>query len=93
MCLQEHHAHWSLGFTDSTESLDEWGEVKMLNIPLTFSSSAEGPYAMVIVVLNTPHAVLAISCIDFILFYYNNTTFLSFAVTVTCQQLVQTLLS
>lgn len=53
MCLQEHCVGCSLGYTDMPESLFEWGKVNRLNIqPIT--SSAEGPVAMVIVVLHTP---------------------------------------
>lgn len=80
MCLQEHWASCSLGYTDMPESLVKWGEVNRLNIQPT-ASSAEGPIAMVIVVLHN-------SCCSFHImhrFYFTwiiNITFLTFSAAV-----------
>lgn len=53
MCLQEHCAGCSLGSTDMPDSVAEWRKVNSLKSePIT--SSAEGPVAMLIVVLRTP---------------------------------------
>lgn len=53
MCLQEHCAGCSPGYTGLPESLVKWGEVNRPNIQPT-TSSTQGPIAMVISVLYTP---------------------------------------
>lgn len=76
MCLQEHCVACSLGYTDMPESLVEWGKVKRLNIQ-PIASSAEGPIAMVIVVLHTPCCSLHIMHRFYFSVNRNNNTFLA----------------